>query len=199
VRKVLIKLAIIVALLVAIAIGWIIGGPHLSLFVDRFKTIESASIPIQTIAYEGSGTGGILHLNDLALNLSTAEANAPQPNVGTTKDEQLALSHRGKVFPFGPVRSEKLATAPPEGDEAFISIRHSALPWPTLFDFNFMTGQAPSWKRYLYYQFTWKKPNGAKLEMLWRYEQYFYPGNGWAAGMMTREGVTGLVRVEIQP
>jgi hypothetical protein len=44
----------------------------------------------------------------------------------------------------------------------------------------------------------WKKSSGATLEMLWRYEQYFYPGNGWASGFMTRQGSTGLIRVEIK-
>jgi len=34
--------------------------------------------------------------------------------------------------------------------------------------------------------------------MLWRYEQFFYPGNGWANGFMTREGCTGLVRLDIK-
>jgi hypothetical protein len=34
--------------------------------------------------------------------------------------------------------------------------------------------------------------------MLWRYEQYFYPGNGWASGFMTPQGYTGLIQVEIK-
>jgi hypothetical protein len=33
--------------------------------------------------------------------------------------------------------------------------------------------------------------------MLWRYEQFFYLGNGWATGFMAREGSTGLSRVDI--
>ena len=37
-----------------------------------------------------------------------------------------------------------------------------------------------------------------KLEMLWRYEQYFYPANGWASGFMTRAGSTGLIQVAIK-
>ena len=68
-----------------------------------------------------------------------------------------------------------------------------------LFDFNFMTGHAPSWKRHRYHQLVWTKRSGAKLEMLWRYEQYFYPTDGWAAGNMTREGNTGLIKAEIKP
>ena len=42
------------------------------------------------------------------------------------------------------------------------------------------------------------KDVGAKLEILWRYEQYFYSGDGWANGFMTREGSTGLIRVDIR-
>jgi len=34
--------------------------------------------------------------------------------------------------------------------------------------------------------------------MLWRYEQFFYPANGWASRFMTREGSTGLIRAEIK-
>jgi len=44
----------------------------------------------------------------------------------------------------------------------------------------------------------WKKSSGASLQMLWRYEQFFYTDNGWTSGFMTREGSTGLIRVEIK-
>ena len=88
--------------------------------------------------------------------------------------EKFSLSVRPRS------EAENLATVPPAGDDAFIEIRRSILSWPTPFDFNFMTGHSPSWKRHLYYRLALEKPSGAKLEMLWRYEQYFYPGNGWA-------------------
>jgi hypothetical protein len=198
-RKILITHAILVPLVIATLATWIFGGRQLSRFLDRFGTIEMASSQIQSVVYEGSGNGGILHVNDLALSLN--DRNGPTPSVGTTKDGQLALADSRKVFAFGPPRSEAetLAAVPPAGDAAFIEIRRSILSWPTPFEFNFMTGQSPSWKRHLYYRIHWRKPNGATLEMLWRYEQYFYPGNGWASGFMIREGSTGLVRVDIQP
>ena len=197
-RKILITITIVVALAIAIPATWIFGGRQLSLFLDRFWTIETASRRINSVVYEGSGTGGIFHINDLALGLN--DRNGPTPNVGTAKDGQLALADSGKVFAFGPPRSEteNLATAPPPGDDAFIQIRRSLLSWPTPFDLNFMTGHSPSWKRHLYYRLVWKKPSDAKLEMVWRYEQYFYPGNGWASGFMTHEGSTGLLRVDIK-
>jgi hypothetical protein len=196
-RKILIALAILIAFFIAVLATWIFGGRQISLFLDRFGTIEMTSARINSIAYEGSGTGGILHINDLGLSLN--DRNGPTPSVGTTKNDQLALADRGNVFAFGPVRTEteKLATVPPVGDDAFIEIRRSVLSWPTPFEVNFMTGHSPSWKRHLYYRLVWKKPSGANLEMLWRYEQYFYPGNDWASGFMTREGSTGLIQVAI--
>jgi hypothetical protein len=198
VRKILITLGILVAFVIAILASWIFAGRQISLFLDRFGIIEMTSARIKSIAYEGSGTGGILRVNDLALSLN--DRNGPSPNIGTTKNDQLGLADGGKVFAFGPPRlgAENLATVPPAGDDAFIEIRRSILSWPTPFDLNFMTGQSPSWKRHLYYRLLWKKPSGAKLEMLWRYEQYFYSGNGWASGFMTREGSTGLIQVVIK-
>ncbi len=197
-RKILITLAVLIAVVIIFLATWIFYGRQISLLLDRFGTIEMTSARINSIAYQGSGTGGILHVNDLDLSLN--DRNGPAPNIGTTKNDQLALADRGKVFAFGPVRTEaeNLATVPPAGDDASIEIRRSILNWPTPFEVNFMTGHSPSWKRHLYYRVHWKKSAGANLEMLWRYEQYFYPGNGWASGFMTRQGFTGLIRVEIK-
>ena len=43
----------------------------------------------------------------------------------------------------------------------------------------------------------WEKPDGCRLEMVWRYEQYYY--DHWTSGFMTRAGTTGLIRVDIRP
>jgi len=197
-RKILITLAVFIAVAIAFLATWIFYGHQISLLLDRFGTIEMSSTRINSLAYQGNGTGGSLHVNDLELSLN--DRNGPAPSTGTTKNDQLALADRGKVFAFGPVRTEaeNLATVPPAGDDASIEIRRSILNWPTPFEVNFMTGHSPSWKRHLYYRVRWKKSSGATLEMLWRYEQYFYPGNGWASGFMTRQGSTGLIQVEIK-
>jgi hypothetical protein len=197
-RKILITLAVLITVVIAFLATWIFYGRQISLLVDRFGTIEMTSARINSIAYQGNGTGGSLHVNDLELSLN--DGNGPAPSIGTTKNDQLALADRGKVFAFGPVRTEaeNLATVPPADDDASIEIRRSILNWPTPFEVNFMTGHSPSWKRHLYYRVRWKKSSGATLEMLRRYEQYFYPGNGWASGFMTRQGSTGLIQVEIK-
>jgi hypothetical protein len=202
-RRILILLTIVAVGGAALAALWIFCGPEISSFIDRYWTVEMQSAPIHSIAYEGTGRGGILMVNDLTLSLNEVSPGI-SVSVGSTKDNQVALASSGKVFAFGPLPSaaensgDRLATVPPLGDQAFITTRHSVVSWPTPFDLNFMTGQSPSWKRHIYYEIRWKKPSDANLRMLWRYEQFFYPGNGWASGFMTREGSTGLVRIDIK-
>jgi hypothetical protein len=202
-RRILILLAIVAVGAATLAALWIFRGREISSFIDRYWTVETQSAPIQSIAYEGSGTGGILTCNGLSFSLNDVRPDLSL-SVGSTKDNQLALASSGKVFPFGPLKSasddtgERLATAPPTGDQAVMVTRHSVLSWPTPFEINLMTGHSPSWKRNTYYEIQWKKSSGANLQMLWRYEQFFYPGNGWASGFMTREGSTGLIRVKIK-
>lgn len=87
------------------------------------------------------------------------------------------------------------AFAPAAGDTMSAAIDKSLLSWPApLIQFNFMTGYAPSWQRYLYQRFSWTKPSGARLDILWRYRQDYDGVNGWT-GMMLND----LIRIELRP
>ena len=202
-RRILILFVTVAVAAAALAALWIFLGREISSFIDRYWTVEGRSQPIQSIAYEGSGSGGIFICDGVSLSRNDVRPDLSL-SVGSTKDNQLALASNGKVFAFGPLPStskdtaERLATAPPPGDQALLATRHSVLGWPTPFDMNLMTGQSPSWKRNMYQEIRWKKSSGARLQMVWRYEQFFYPGNGWTSGFMTREGSTGLIRVEVK-
>jgi hypothetical protein len=90
------------------------------------------------------------------------------------------------------------AYAAEPGDTASLTIEHSWLSWPTPFETNFMTGQVPSRRRHLYYRLTWIKPSGARLDMLWRYDQGFDRDNGWNP-WGGADDQTGLLRVSIKP
>ena len=190
---------LVALLLVIILTGlWLWRGRDLSMVVDQFYVVEASSQPIKTIVYKGNGTGGVLLIGVLDLNLNEATLGGGQPSIGTTKDNHLAISFNNKVFPFGPVsEGDNLAATVPADDVAMIAMENSTLPWPNFFETNFMTGNSPKWKRNIYQKLIWKKPNGAKLEMLWRYEQYFYSQDRWTDAFLTRPGFTGLIRVEI--
>ena len=209
VRKLLVTLGILLICGVAILAALVFGGRQISMFIDRLGTIQMASLPIHSVSYEGSGTGGWLTVNDVHLGLNDTNPKIAL-SVGSTKDNQFALASGGKVFALGPLSStaenggDYLAVVPQAGEEALLVTRRSPLSWPTPFDFNFMTGHSPSWKRHMYYELRWKKPSGATLDVLWRYEQPFYgqqlvPGDGWGSGFGVHEGSTGVIRVEIRP
>ena len=207
VRKLLIIVGLLVFVVALVAL-WIFGGHQASMFIDRFGTIEITSVPIHSVAYEGSGTGGWLTVNDVHLSLNDTNPKIAL-SIGSTKDNQFAVASGGKVFALGPLThtgengGDYLAVVPQAGDEAFFVTGRSVLSWPTPFEFNFMTGHSPSWKRHMYYELRWKKPSGATLDLLWRYEQPFYgrqlvPGDGWGSGFSVHEGSTGLIRVDIR-
>jgi hypothetical protein len=207
-RKILVTLGILVVTIVAILAAWIFCGRQVSMFIDRFGTIEIASAPVHSVTYKGSGTGGWLTVNNVHLSLDDINPKIAL-SIGSTKDNQFAVASGGKVFALGPLTSagengsDYLAVAPQPGDEAFLVTRHSTVSWPTPFEFNFMTGHSPLWKRHMYYELRWKKSSGATLDMYWRYEQPLYgqqlvPGDGWGNGFSVREGTTGLIRIEIR-
>jgi hypothetical protein len=204
-RKFILALLAIILLIAGAAAVWIFQGPKLSMFCDRFGTVVELSEKIQSITYEGSGSGGILKASQISLSLNSPVAPLRMPSVGSTKDGQLGLASAGKVFPFGPIAetqddiSTVMTGSAQPGDEARLAVSHSYASWPTPFNVNFMTGTSPSWKRHSYQRLTWTKPNGSKLDMLWRYEQNFDSVNGWTSPTLMREGETGLIKVEITP
>ena len=53
-RKILITLAVLIAVVIAILATWVFYGRQISLLVDRFGTIEVTSARINSIAYQGN-------------------------------------------------------------------------------------------------------------------------------------------------
>src|SRR5690242_14447112 len=193
------KLLAIILIIVALTVLWLWRGRDVVTLADRFKIVETESQPVAKIIYNGEGSGGTLQVGDVRLSLDETQLPAGRPNVGTTLDGQVAISYAGRVFAFGPIpmETQQLQATPAAGDTATLSIEHSAIAWPNFFEVNYMTGNSPKWKRYIYRKLSWTKASGAKLEMLWRYEQFYYANDGWVEAFMTRPEDTGLIRVEI--
>jgi hypothetical protein len=153
-RKILI---IVLILIVTMSILWVFAGQRISSFVDEFKTLEVRSDSVHSISYEGSGDGGILVIDGARFDLAPLN-----PHVGSTKDNQLALSYEGKVFPFGPIHSSddaNLTTGVSGGDDVSLIWKHSYLIW--------LNPKEGIWRNG-YDVLIWTKPNGAKLNIVWR-------------------------------
>jgi hypothetical protein len=201
-RRLVLKILLVFVGLGAIGLTWIFGGRQIALVVDRLGTAEIARVPITALSYDR----GMFRLENERLS-TTGPDDRPIPlSIAPNANNQLILLLSGKSFPLGdlvPASSQEAAATltvqPDKDDNAVLVTRRSFLSWPTPFDFNFMTGHAPSWKRHRYHQVIWSKRAGPRLEMLWRHDQYFYPAEGWTEGSMTHEGTTGLIRATIQP
>ena len=201
-RRTLGRILLIGLCLGALALLWIFGGRQIALAVDRLGTAQVETVPITELSYE---PGGNLRFGTTLLSI-TGPNDRPVP-LGLAPDvnNKLILTLAGKTFPLGdllPAAPDSVAAfgvQPDQGDQVSITVRRSFLNWPTPFDFNFMTGHAPSWKRHLYRRLVWKKQSGTTLDLLWRHEQYFYPNEGWTAAHMTHPGTTGLIRATIKP
>src|ERR1041385_7390919 len=85
-RKILLTLGILVVCGVVILAGWIFAGRQVSMFIDRFGTIEIASLPVHSVTYKGSGTGGWLTVNDVHLSLNHIIPKEITVSIGSTKD-----------------------------------------------------------------------------------------------------------------
>src|ERR1700746_538969 len=97
-RKILVTVGVLVACAIGIFAAWIFGGRQVSLFIDRFGTIEIASAPIHAVSYEGSGTGGWLTVNDAHLSLNHIINPKIALNIGSTKNNKFPAAHSGKNF-----------------------------------------------------------------------------------------------------
>jgi hypothetical protein len=198
-RPMLIKSAVLVATLVSLLAFGILAGRSFSLFLDRITTARVRSQSIDQVTYNGDERGGIMGIGGSPFSTAGRDLKPFPLTLQENPQHQFVISLRGKSFLLGPVSSNELKVqiAHQAGDKVSFNIRRSLLSWPTPFDVNFMTGHSPSWKRNLYYVLDWRKASGQRLQMVWFYEQYFYPGDGWTSGFMTREGATGLIRVKI--
>lgn len=166
-RKILLRSAAVAGCFVILILSWIFGGEKISLFVDRFKTIPIASLPVSPLIFEELGMPGSLQIGSLPMSTGMPNYKRFPLQLTANASQHLVLLSHGKSFALGPIApggttsGSGIAFLPEDSDKVSFVTERSLLSWLTPFDFNFMTGQSPSWKRHLYYRLTWIKPSGA--------------------------------------
>jgi hypothetical protein len=86
---------------------------------------------------------------------------------------------------------------PAQGDTAIITLDRGAASWPTPLHVTCcgsLGGGWYPWARYLYWHLSWTKADGARLDMVARFEQKYESGIGW-----DDPGAGNLVSLSIQP
>jgi hypothetical protein len=180
---------VIIALVLIII--WLYAGRPVTSLLDHLITIK----------YDG---GGLL-IDQFEMTFGATDNLRSKLVLCSDSLNQVILSSGKQSFTLGPRTNPvdpsgrlEIDFVPTPGDELSFTSSRSVFGWPTPFEFNFMM-RSPWWKRYVYYRLVWKKPDGAKLEMLWRYEQQYYSINGWTQPEMMWNWYTGLIRVDIRP
>jgi hypothetical protein len=182
-------------------IAWLVAGRPLAMILDHLITIPSASVPVNSVEYDG----GAFLIDKLSMTFGGINNLRSDLALQSDAQNRVVLSTGGRSFIFGPRTNPVDSSGRPEidfavepGDEVLLGASRSLVGWPTPFEFNIMM-RSPWWKRYVYYRLTWNERSGARLAIYWRYEQYYYMSGGWTAPAMMWNGETGLLRVEIQP
>ena len=192
--------SLIVALFLAIV--WLRAGRQITLLLDHVATVGVRSLPVSPLRYDGGG----FRIGGLSLTFGATNNLRFPLALASDTSSRVILSAGGRSFTLGP-RTNPVDTSgrvdidfiPDPSDNLSLTVGRSPLSWPTPFEYHFMGGPSPWWKRYVYYRLAWKKPSGAKLEMRWRYEQQFYSAKSWSAPLMMWNGQTGLLSVDIHP
>ncbi|MEO7166342.1 MAG: hypothetical protein ABI787_06040 [Spartobacteria bacterium] len=183
--------------LLVVLLGWVFAGRQLSQLLDRLHKLTLESQILGDLGFENLRFG-ILRINDLPLSTTAPDNHPYSVEMKMEGDGRLVVRIWGHAIALGRKENSSGGTVSPgNGDHARLQIEHSLLSWPTPFEFNFMTGQSPSWRRHIYYRLIWEKAQRGRLEMLWHYEQPSYRGK-WASGIMTHERTIGLIRVDIR-
>jgi hypothetical protein len=188
---------IIGAIVIGAAAIWIFGGRQIVLLLDALATADH--IPLVS-APAVVASPGWLNVGNIPLEVSGADGERPEIRVDEA-GTRVTVHANDKTFTLGTVRRRDepydVVIDPDPGDTVTLAVTHSIIAWPTPLELNFMTGRSPSWKRNVYYTLGWRKRNGAELEMVWRYEQWFY--DDWASATMTSHEATGLISTGIRP
>jgi hypothetical protein len=188
-------------ILILLTVVWLSAGRRLALFLDRFVTAQTRSLPVSPLQYDGGGlliggeamTFGLV--NNLRADLELATDSSHRA-VLCTPHGTFTLGPR--TNPVDPSGRPEITFVPDPTDELSFVTRASLLAWRAPFEFQIFGGPSPKWKRYVYYTLVWKKPSGAKLQMSWRYERQYYSARGWTTPAMMWNSQTGLLSIEIQ-
>jgi hypothetical protein len=190
----------VLVILVGAAVAWLAAGRWLTLALDHVVTLPVAALPTEPLVYEGER----IRIGDASMTLTGLRSTPFPLQIAVDAENRAVLTTAGRSIVLGLRTSVPDTRGVPDfdfaagaGDTLALSVARSLVPWPTPLQINVMGGASPSWKRYLYYRLVWRKPDGARLEMRWRYEQSYLSTTGWTEGYMLYDAMTGLLSATI--
>ncbi len=194
---------ILLVLVAAVAafVLWYVAARPLALATESVSAEVLATPHIDKIGWNGT----YLRLNDRIRGL-TGSNDVAILQLSVDSAHRLVATAGGRTIELGaqspvplPDDNETIpAFAPDPGDRITFTQTRGRIAWPSWFATNYMTGNTPSWKRFVTDRLVWTKPSGATLTLLWRYEEYYYESEGhWMGADMVGPDSCGLVQADI--
>lgn len=188
--------------------AWLFRMQYVALVFDKLTTQQLEVKALPDVAWNEFGLVAGGHVLDLALPDKKAVAATAQPDANghlvlVDGASHILLGRRTKrVINNDETVKPAFVYALEPGDRIFLSMNRGWLAWPTFFETNFMTGNVTLWRRYKYYLFTLRKASGLSVDMLWRYQEFYYASDhAWVAGdrlCEANEPPCGLIRVDVR-
>jgi hypothetical protein len=191
--------------IVVLGVVWLFAAHWISLAIDQVFKVQVDSASASPVGWNGVFLQFGSQIQDLEgpgpgyRKVAAASIDANNRLVVSVNGRSFVLGPRAGDLPAGGTPPTTIAAYAAEpGDVSSLTTERSLLSWP-VFELNFMTGQSPTWRRDVYSHLSWKKPSGERLDLVWRFEQAFYPGDGWTSPSGTEDGLTGVISANIQP
>jgi hypothetical protein len=185
----------------ATLVWWLVAGARLVALVDRFTTV-SQQPPESPVEFTYDEPNDALS-EEPKLVFGDRQRTAPRSwRIVDRRGDHFAIETPQGTITLGVVVRRQsrggdllsFAFEPESGDVVTFTRRQSRVPWPRLFELNWLGGSSARWGRWVYHRLVWRKPSGAVLDVVWRDEQRLQPGSGWMDQYLPWPPVTMTLR-----
>jgi hypothetical protein len=198
------RILIAVAIAIVGFVVWYNQARNAALLTEALGIVKPLGTKTLT---EVSWNGTYSVTADRMLGLSDSH-DVDQMKLSVDASHHLVATANGKSVVIGTEQGTLMQTGDPEPQPAFhiapedhmtITRAQGIVIWPNWFETNFMTGQTPQWKKFITYRLHLQKRSGGALDLFWRFENYYYPQDGWLTADMLGPTHCGLIEVRITP
>jgi hypothetical protein len=198
------RILIAVAIVIVGFVVWYSQARNAALLAERLGIVKPLGTKTLT---EISWNGTYAVTDDRMLGISDSH-DKDQMQYSVNAQHQLVATANGKSIVLASEGGTLMQTGDPEpqpafhvfpGDRLTITREQGLVIWPNWFETNFMTGATPQWKKFITYRLHWQKRSGGAMDLFWRFENYYYPQDGWLTADMTGPTHCGLVEVRVTP
>ena len=178
----------------ATLLGWVAAGPRIVALLDHVTTTPEGTPSTPSWFALDDGDDAAFDVGDRRYRIARTWRVVEQPPGHVSLETPEGSMVLGVVTRRWSTTSghRSYAFAPAPGDIVSLTRRHSRVPWPRVFAFNILGGASAWWGRYVYHRLSWRKPNGAMLDVVWRDEQRLLSGEGWIDQFMPTLPVTTM-------